>query len=242
MATIWDNITLFMTVWGILCVYSYTFKDNPFWKWATNTLVGGYIAYSAISNIDYMNKNVIIPMMTKVNWVHVAAILVGLLWYFRFWRKYYYLYRYALAISVGSGIGISLAKTVRSNLIQQITSTMLPLYGTGTLRGDFDNIVIVVSVFSVMTYFLFTIVHEGPVGKPIGWISKVGRWFLIVTFGVQFGNVIASRMSLFIGTVSTLMLPKHQTIFAIIGPIILIYLVGTELAERRKVVPEIPAP
>jgi len=242
MATIWDDLTLFLTVWGTLCVYSYTFKDNPFWKWGTNTLVGGYIAYSAISNIDYMAKNVINPMMTKVNWVHVAAILVGFLWYFRFWKKYYYLYRYALAISVGSGIGITLAKSVSSNIITQVASTMLPLYGTGTLRGDFDNIVIVVSVLSVMTYFIFTIAHEGPVGKPIGWISKVGRWVLVITFGIDFGNVIAARMSLFIGTVKTLMLPQHQTLFAIIGTVIMIYLVGTELAKRRKVAPEITAP
>lgn len=234
MATMWETITAFTTVWGILCIYSYTYKDNPFWKWATNTLVAGYIGYLACINIDWLFKSILIPMTKQVNVIHVIAILVGLLWYFRFWKKYFYIYRYALAISVGSGIGITIAKTVRSNITAQIGSTMLRLYGTGDLVGDFNNIVIVVSVFSTMTYFLFTIEHKGAIGTPISWISKIGRWILIITFGVQFGNVINSRMALLIGTVYNLTKPEHSTFFYALSAIILIYLIGTDLMAREK--------
>jgi len=234
MVTMWETITAFTTVWGILCIYSYTYKDNPFWKWATNTLVAGYIGYSACINIDWLFKSILIPMTKKMNFIHLIAILAGLLWYFRFWRKYFYIYRYALAISVGSGIGITIAKAVRSNITAQISSTMLKLYGTGDLLGDFNNIVIVVAVFSTMTYFLFTIEHKGALGTPIGWISKIGRWMLIITFGVQFGNVINSRMALLIGTVYNLTKLEHKMFFYALGAIIVIYLIGTDLMARGK--------
>lgn len=238
MATLEESITFFLTVWGTLCVYSYTYKDNPFWKWATNTLVGGYIAYVACTNIDWMVTSILVPLTKNINYVHVIAILVGLLWYFRFSRKYFYLYRYALAINVGSNIGISLPRSIRSDVTQQISSTMIKLYGTGSLAGDFSNIVIVICVVTAMVYFLFTIRHEGPIGRPIGLISKVGRWVLIVTFGVAFGNTINSRMALLLGTVYTLMKPDNQVYFAILAPVILGYLIATDLMARRKIAPE----
>ena len=240
MATMWETVTYFTTVWGILCIYSYTYKDNPFWKWATNTLVAGYIAYSACINIDWLGSSILIPMTKKVNVIHLIAILVGFLWYFRFWKKYFYIYRYALAISVGSGIGITIAKQVNSNITSQIASTMLKLYGTGDLMGDFNNIIIVVAVFSTMTYFLFTIQHKGAIGTPIGWISKVGRWMLIITFGVQFGNVLNSRMALLIGTVYNLTKPEHKMYFYALATIILAYLIGTDLMARGKAEPTLP--
>jgi len=239
MATLEENIIFFMTVWGTLCVYSYTFKDNPFWKWATNTLVAGYIAYSAVVNIDWLLNSIIVPMTKQMNYIHLIGILVGFLWYFRFWKKYFYIYRYALAMNVGASIGISIPRAVRSSITQQVGSTMIKLYGTGTLLGDFTNFVIVFSVITAMIYFIFTIKHEGPVGTPIGWISKAGRWVLIVTFGVAFGNTINSRMALLLGTIYTLMMPNNRIYFGILGTIILGYLIGTELLERRKVAPEI---
>jgi len=232
--TLLETITAFTTVFGILCIYSYTYKDNPFWKWATNTLVAGYIGYSACINIDWLYKSILIPMTQQMNFIHLIAIFAGLLWYFRFWKKHFYIYRYALAISVGSGIGITIAKTARSNITAQIASTMLRLYGTGDLMGDFNNIIIVLAVFSTMTYFLFTIEHIGTIGTPIGWISKIGRWMLIITFGVSFGNVINSRMALLIGTVYNLTKPEHSMFFYAIGAVILIYLIGTDLRMRGK--------
>jgi len=239
MATTAELVTFFLTVWGTLCVYSYTYKDNPFWKWATNTLVAGYIGYSAVVNIDWMLNSILIPLTRNMNYIHVIAILVGFLWYFRFWKKYFFIYRYALAINVGSTIGLTISRSVRSDITQQISATMLKLYGTGTLMGDFTNIVVVVCVVTTMIYFLFTIKHEGPVGKPIGIISKIGRWVLIVTFGVAFGNTINSRMALLLGTVYTLMKPENQVFFGILGVIILGYLFGTDLMARRKAAPEI---
>ena len=55
--------------------------------------------------------------------------------------------------------------------------------------------IILVGVVAVMVYFLFSVEHTGVVGG----ISKVGIWFLMISFGASFGYTVMARLSLLIG-------------------------------------------
>ena len=55
-------------------------------------------------------------------------------------------------------------------------------------------------MITVLIYFLFSIEHTGAVGGA----SKVGIWFMMVSFGASFGYTIMARLSLLIGRVSFL--------------------------------------
>ncbi|MEE9558849.1 MAG: hypothetical protein V3V94_05115, partial [Candidatus Brocadiales bacterium] len=50
-------------------------------------------------------------------------------------------------------------------------------------------------VVTVLLYFLFSVEHKGPVGVA----SKIGIYFLMVSFGASFGYTVMGRMSLLIG-------------------------------------------
>ena len=55
-------------------------------------------------------------------------------------------------------------------------------------------------VVTVLVYFFFSVEHTGAIGRA----SKVGIWFLMVSFGASFGYTIMARLSLLIGRVTFL--------------------------------------
>ena len=61
--------------------------------------------------------------------------------------------------------------------------------------------IILVGVVTVLIYFFFSVEHTGAVGAA----SKVGIWFLMISFGASFGYTIMARLSLLIGRVQFLL-------------------------------------
>jgi len=59
-----------------------------------------------------------------------------------------------------------------------------------------NNILFVLILASVMTYFFFSFEQKG---KFIPTVSKFGRYTLMIAFGALFGSTIMARMSLLIG-------------------------------------------
>ena len=62
------------------------------------------------------------------------------------------------------------------------------------------GLVIVLGVFSVLVYFYFSVEHKGVIGR----ISRIGIWFLMISFGASFGYTIMARISLLMGRFSFL--------------------------------------
>ena len=62
-------------------------------------------------------------------------------------------------------------------------------------------LLILIGVVSVLVYFFFSVEHRGVVGG----ISKVGIWFLMISFGASFGYTIMARLSLLIGRIRFLL-------------------------------------
>ena len=106
-----------------------------------------------------------------------------------------------LAFIVGTTAGLKLILFLNADFVRQIRSTMLPLivYSVGSSGSrEFDwyqslqNLVIVVSVLSSLTYFYFSVEHKGIVGR----ISRVGVWVLMISFGASFALTVMGRITL----------------------------------------------
>ena len=83
-----------------------------------------------------------------------------------------------------------------SDFVRQIQNTLLPLVvlsdGSFNLWASVKNIVTVVGVLATLTYFFFSVEHTGVAGR----VSRLGIWFLMLTFGAMFGYIVMSRISL----------------------------------------------
>jgi hypothetical protein len=106
--------------------------------------------------------------------------------------------RFSFAFFVGLGAGLTIPRTISSFILAQIEPMLQPL--SWSVEG-FNLLVILVGVVAVLVYFFFSVEHTGVVGK----VSRVGIWFLMISFGASFGYTIMARLSLLIGRVTFLL-------------------------------------
>lgn len=213
----------------LLCIFSFTYKENPWFRFAESTYLGVAVAYSIGFNLDWLLsqwKTIWSLTGTKIM-LFALALLIGLLFYFRFSKKYFYLYRIPLAIGVGTYIGLSLRTMVFAQFLDQIKATFIPL-AAGTPLDIFNNILIFVMIVSVLLYFYFTAEHTG----PLKYTAKIARYTMMAGFGSAYGNTVMTRMTLFIGQARNLL--KHPPSFATFGIIILGSLLIRDYMRKQK--------
>ncbi len=187
-----------------LALYSFLYKDNPLFKFAEHVFVGVAAAYS-FGQVWFptLYSEIIEPLLNPgsaaqpIGWLIVVPTTLGLLMMTRVSRRLGWLSRYAFAFVVGLGAGLTIPRSISSFLLAQIEPTLRPL--TWSVEG-LNLAIILVGVVSVLIYFFFSVEHTGVVGR----ISRVGIWFLMVSFGASFGYTIMARLSLLIGRVSFL--------------------------------------
>ena len=118
----------------------------------------------------------------------IVPVILGLLLYARFFKNIAWLSRWSMSFMVGIGSGLAIYGGVNSQFLQQIKATMIPL-------NSIDNILLVFGVLSILLYFFFSTEQRGAVKRVASW----GRWIMMITFGVSFGNVVMGRISLLLG-------------------------------------------
>lgn len=185
-----------------LFMYSFLYKDNPFFKLGEHLYVGVSVGYGLIiTYYEVMVKKLYVPMVQQGNWWLVVPLLLGLLVLARFIPAISWLSRISFAFIVGFGSGAAIPRVISSYILQQVQGTLKPLVVNGaggmawfTFAG-LNTLLILVGVVSVLFYFFFSIEHTGIVHRA----ARVGIYFLMVSFGAAFGYTVMARMSLLIG-------------------------------------------
>jgi len=165
-------------------IFSYIYGENAWYRFGEHLFIGTASGHAIVMGI----KNVQTLAFTKIvegMWWYAIPVLLGLLIYTRFYRKYLWLSRYPYAIMIGISMGLGMAGRFDSVLFQQTYATLkLPL-------NSIDNILIVFGTMIIALYFVFSKEHEGTYGRVV----KVGRWASMFYFGITFGSVTMARMS-----------------------------------------------
>ena len=117
--------------------------------------------------------------------------------------KWTWLSRISFAFFVGLGAGLAIPRRIASFILQQIEPSIRPLSADFATLGwvVLNPPIILVGVVSVLVYLYFSAEHKGTVGG----ISKVGIYFLMISFGASFGYTVMARISLLIGRVNFLL-------------------------------------
>ncbi|MFW6163543.1 MAG: hypothetical protein ACODAJ_12300 [Planctomycetota bacterium] len=201
-----------------LVMYSFLYRDNPLFKIAENLYVGVALGYGAILTWRLSLKpEVVSPLLIDpphwhAFWVELgqraAPIILGLLLLTRLSRRYAWLSRYAYTLMVGWGAGIGIPIAAHSMILKQLQAAVRPLgaaAGTGAdvwqaASAVVGGLAILVGTVTVLFYFFFSVEHKGVAGG----VSRVGVWFLMISFGASFGYTVMGRVSLLIGRVQFL--------------------------------------
>ncbi len=189
-----------------LAIFSFLYRENPFYRAAEHLYVGLANGYSITVTWHLLLVPILINRIahgssigTKVWLIFLAAI--GALYFTRFIPKVSWLIRIPIAIALGYSCGLGIPRAIDAEIIRQLKATIVT-------RAQFSHwdqalwaILILIGVIATISYFFFSAERKGAL-KPI---SYVGIVFIMVGFGASFGYTVMARISLFIGRLQFLL-------------------------------------
>jgi len=196
-----DNIGIWIAAFLTLRIYSFLYKDNPFYKFAEYLFVGVSAGYW----VARQYHNSLIPnlwnkLVIDHNFLYIIPGLLGIMMLMRLIPGVAWISRWAISFVVGMSAGINIIANLQGNAIAQIRGSIVPLW-SGDILTSIYNWVLLIGVVCGLMYFFFSIEHKG----FFGGVSRVGIWFLMVSFGASFGYTIMARISLLIGRMQFLL-------------------------------------
>ncbi|HXG21581.1 MAG TPA: hypothetical protein VNN62_21205 [Methylomirabilota bacterium] len=220
-----------------LSIYSFLYKDNPFFKFGEHVFVGVSMGYLlTITHYEVMVNKLYAPMVQQGKWWLIIPALLGLLMLSRFAPPVSWLSRISFAFILGLSSGVAIPRQISSFILQQVQGTMKPLMSVGgdgsvifTL-ANFNTLLILVGVVSVLFYFFFSIEHTGAAGG----VARIGIYFLMVSFGAAFGYTVMARMSLLIGRFDELILYASADYGYATLILLTLMIVGLAWWEKRR--------
>lgn len=214
-----DIFGIWIAAFLTLCIFSFLYRDNPFYRFAEHLFLGVSVGYSIVLTIHqgfipFAWK----PLATaftddtaRSGFIKLIPICIGLLFFARLSPRRTWLIRYPIAILIGWGTGVAIPNVLQTDIFTQIHGTLTPFSQLGTLSAGeiFGAILMVIGVICTLTYFFFSVEHRGAVGG----LSKIGIAFLMIGFGSAFGNTVMGRVALLIQRVDFLINDWIGTIF-----------------------------
>lgn len=196
------DITIQIAAILSLMTLSYIYKENIFFRFAEYTVIGAGVGNTVVVALKNVNDIAITNVAVKGNILYILPIIAGILLFTRFSKKYQWLSRYGMAPLVGLTVGTALRLVVISQFTQQIKTTILPLYVPNNPMTSLNNILLVTGVFSTISYFIFTREQVGPLRIT----SRIGRVFMMATFGASYGTGLITRTNYVIARIEFLLI------------------------------------
>lgn len=196
-----------------LCIFSFLYRDNPFYKFAEAVVVGVSAGYWMVVGFwTVMIPNLVaklfpawvqswaMPGLATARepywWLYFVPLILGVMLLWRLAPQGAWISRWPLAFIIGATAGIRLVGFIEADFLNQIRNTIIPL--AVMTDGSFDywqslrHIILVLGIVACLVYFFFSIEHKGVVGKT----ATVGIWVLMITFGAAFGYTVMGRIAL----------------------------------------------
>lgn len=217
-----DSAGIWIAALLSLMIYSFLYKDNPFYKVAESLFAGVSIGYAFGTNYQQtFIPKVYLPLkvfagkvaagqhLTTTDWGSLNIIiptLIGLMTIFPFiYPKLAWLSTLLFALVIGYGAGIQITANVKASILDQLTGTLLPFYGFAAVKADpilfIYSSIVLIGLLATLSYFFFSAEHKGALGIS----SRLGIYFVMIGFGAAFGLTVMARVSLLIGRVSVLL-------------------------------------
>jgi hypothetical protein len=178
-----------------LFIFSFLYRDNPFFKFAEHLLVGvsaGYYLVQYFFSASY--KKLYVPVFVNHNYLLIVGGILGIMMFTRLFRKTEWISRYPVAFYVAAWAGYVIPDYTQVRILQQAESTMFNPAAMSWHQAVSYTIVLI-GVVTTLIYFYFSAEHKG----ALKGISRIGITFLMIGFGATFGYNVMGRVSLLIG-------------------------------------------
>ena len=195
----WIWIGAFLT----LMIFSFLYKDNPFYKFGEHLFVGvanGY--YIALYWHNSLRPN-LFDQLSAGNYIYIVPLLLGLLYFARFIPKVSWLDRIPIGFMIGWGAVLAIPAHFQAEVLRQLEGTVVVPESFVNLADGIWALIILIGVVCTLVYFFFSKEHKGILGHT----SRLGIIFIMIGFGASFGYTVMARVSLLIGRIQFLLGP-----------------------------------
>uniref|UniRef100_A0A7C4CBU6 Uncharacterized protein n=1 Tax=candidate division WOR-3 bacterium TaxID=2052148 RepID=A0A7C4CBU6_UNCW3 len=193
-----------------LGIFSFLWKDNPFYKFCEHLFVGVAAGYTiCVTWYNSVRPDLFEPLFLKPlsavsvgqKLLLVIPLIFGICYFCRFIPRVSWLIRFPMAFVLGWASGVAIPAVFQANIMKQMQGTFL----TPGIFARWDvflwALISFVGVICSVFYFFFSREHKGALKLA----SETGIVFLMVGFGASFGYTVMARMSLLIGRLQFLL-------------------------------------
>jgi hypothetical protein len=166
-----------------LCVFSFLYRDNPFYRFAEHLFVGAAAGYLLAVNYQNVIRPNVIGELNQGNMLPLVPLALGIILLGRLWPR---------------TSGIAIPSYLQAQIFAQLADQVKP-FAPGW--GAINSALILIGFITVLSYFFFSAPHKG----LHGFSARIGIWFLMVAFGASFGYTVMARVSLLIARVQFLL-------------------------------------
>jgi hypothetical protein len=175
----------------IIAMTTLAWKETTFSRWGEYTALGAYMGIQIVNGtrnirtIGFYNLGI-----GKIE--YIIPIILGVLIYSRYVKKYMWMARYGTALLMGASVGDTLRAVFKAQVIDQITATIQPIYGTPP--DIFQNVLGLLLAASATWYFIFT-VPRAYKGRAPSAVSRVAKYGMLMAFGTAFAGSVMARIN-----------------------------------------------
>ena len=191
-----------------LCIYSFLYKDNPFFKFAEHLFVGvsaGYLLANTFHQVFL--PHIYNPLKSGITagkykeLLVIVPVFLGIMMFSRFAPRYGWMVRWPFAFLMGYSAGVKIPATMQADVMSQIRGTIEPFASIDSIWPVINSGLVILGVICTLIYFFFSREHKGITGG----LSEIGIIFLMIGFGASFGYTVMARVSLLIGRIDFLL-------------------------------------
>ena len=173
----------------IIAIFSFAFRDNPAFKLSEHIFVAASVGNAVVMAVTNIQRYALTPI-SRGEVTYLLPCLLGLILYFQYHPKHYWISRYGMAFMMGVSLVIAFQTEIKTNFVSQIAMTIAPL-------NTLNAVVILIATITTLYYFVFTI--PSLTKGRLGTIAMIGRYMIMIALGASFGNTVVTRMKLLIG-------------------------------------------
>ena len=196
-----EKLALYVSLAFTFATFSYLWEENIFFRLAEHTFVGLAAAYSVANTWhNYLRPVIQNDIATDGKYGYILLMIIGLLMYTRYSRRWLWLSRIPIALEVGYGVGYGLALGPRTYLRSLSASFVNVIIkdeaGNLLFTRSLNQLLFFLMIVTVLSYFIFTMKNTRGILRVT---SSAGRWTMMIAFGAAFGNTVMARIALLIG-------------------------------------------
>lgn len=182
----------------VLAIYTILYRENPAFRIGEHLVVGATVgnaivlAIFQIRDLAWRKLQSGFATGNLSGMAYIIPMILGVFLYFQFSSKLRHIARVSIALMLAVGLSLSIRGLIFVNVIGQIQGALAPL-------TNIQNVAYMIGVICALLYF----VYEGRASKAAGPLPKIGRYVLMLTMGAYFANTIMGRLSIVIGTLTS---------------------------------------